>query len=327
MALRPRDVVVVGASAGGVEALRSMVAGLPQDLAAAVLVVLHLPPSGTSALASILARAGPLPVTNAQDGGRLTRGHVHVARPGHHLLVVDDQIALSRGPTENGHRPAINALFRSAAVAHGAAVTGVLLSGVLDDGVAGLRAIAAQGGTVVVQEPTDALYSAMPQHALAVLTPDHVLPATGIGEVLGKITESTVENELSASELLRWENTIAGGKQPYREVEHVGAPSEFSCPDCDGVLADIDGGRWYRCRVGHAWSADALLAAQGSALDRALWTALRTLEERTALSTRMAEQAYERGSLTIAARYREQANETIEAATVIRRQLGLGGAK
>ena len=327
MALRPRDVVVVGASAGGVEALRSMMSGLPPDLAAAVLVVLHLPRSGTSALASILARAGPLPVSNAEDGGKLARGHVHVARPDHHLLVVDDRVVLSRGPTENGHRPAINALFRSAAVAHGAAVTGVLLSGVLDDGVAGLRAIAAQGGAVVVQEPSDALYSAMPQHALAALTPDHVVPATGIGEVLGKLTETTVENQLSASELLRWENNIAGGKRPHREVEHVGSPSEFSCPDCDGVLADIDGGEWYRCRVGHAWSADALLAAQGSALDRAMWTALRTLEEKTALSTRMAEQAYARGSFAIAARYREQAEETSEAAVEIRRQLGLGGTR
>ncbi|QFU93442.1 chemotaxis protein CheB [Amycolatopsis sp. YIM 10] len=322
MALRPRDVVVVGASAGGVEALRAMVADLPADLPAAVLVVLHLPSGGTSALAGILDRAGPLSATPGRNGERLATGHVYVAPPDHHLLVIGDRIALSHGPTENGHRPAINALFRSAVVSHDAAVTGVLLSGVLDDGVAGLRAIAAQGGVVVIQAPDDALYPALPSHALAAVSPDHVVPAAAIGEVLGKIAGTSVENSVSAPELLRWENDIAGGGVPREKVEYVGAPSEFSCPDCDGALTDIERGQWYRCRMGHAWSAEALLAAQGSALDRAMWTALRTLEERTALTTRMATQAHDRGSPAIAARYEEQARETTEAAEEIRRQLG-----
>lgn len=324
MAPRPRDVVVVGASAGGVEALRAMVAGLPADLPAAILVVLHLPAGGTSALPEILARVCPLSVAGGRDGEPLRTGHVYVARPDHHLLTVDERVALSHGPTENGHRPAIDALFRSAVVAHGPAVTGVLLSGVLDDGVAGLSAIAGVGGTVIVQDPADALYRGMPDHALRLLTPDHVVPAAEIGALLGKIAATTVERSAAPGALLRWENDIARGGS--REgAEDVRTPSGFSCPDCDGVLADIEHGRRYRCRVGHAWTAEALLDAQGSAFERALWIALRSLEEKTALSRRMATHARERGNAGIAQRYDRQAEETMQAAEEIRRQLGVSG--
>ena len=331
MAPRPRDVVVVGASAGGVEALRTMVAGLPVDLRASVLVVLHMPAGGTTALAAILNRVGTLPAATARNGEPLEHGRIYVGRPDHHLLVMDDLVALSHGPTENGHRPAINALFRSAAIARGASVTGVLLSGVLDDGVAGLHAIAGRGGRTVVQDPDDAIYRSMPEHALRSLTPDHVVPAFEIGDVLNKISNENVEptNNHTASELLRWENEIASVGWTSEGAETVGTPSEFSCPDCQGVLSGIDvdfeGGRRYRCRVGHAWTSEALLAAQGSALERALWTALRTLEEKTALSLRMAEHARERGNLVIAERYNRLAHETTEASEVLRRQIAGSG--
>jgi len=239
MAPRPRDVVVVGASAGGVEALRTMVAGLPADLRASVLVVLHMPAGGTTALAAILNRVGPLPATMAQNGEPLEHGRIYVSRPDHHLLVMDNSVALSHGPTENGHRPAINALFRSAAVARGASVTGVLLSGVLDDGVAGLQAIAGRGGRIVVQDPDDAIYRGMPEHALRSLTADHVVPAIEIGDVLGKISAENAEptNNHTASELLRWENEIASAGWTAEGAQTVGTPSEFSCPDCQGVLS------------------------------------------------------------------------------------------
>lgn len=321
MASRPRDVVVVGASAGGVEALRTMVARLPADLRASVLVVLHMPVGGTSALPAILDRVGPLPAAAARHGEPLRHGRIYVARPDHHLLVLDGAVALSHGPSENGHRPAVNALFRSAAVAEGASVTGVLLSGVLDDGVAGLHAIADRGGRVIAQDPDDALYPGMPEHAIRSLAPDHVLPAAEIGDVLAKITaEEVTTSREAAPELLRWENDIAGAGTYVEGAEDVGTPSEFACPDCHGVLADL-GDQRFRCRVGHAWTAEALLAAQGSALERALWTALRTLEEKAALSMRMADSARERGSDRIAARYEQQARETSDAADVLRRQV------
>lgn len=188
-----RDLVVVGASAGGVEALRELVSGLPADLDAAVLVVLHLPPGGATALDSILDRCGPLPCAPAEDGAPLRRGTVVVGRPDRHLRVVGDRIVLDRGPSEGGHRPSVDALFRSAARARGPRTTGVVLSGVLDDGAAGLVGIARAGGRVVLQDPADALHPGMPHGALRLLVPDHVSPARDIGPLLGRIAREPAE--------------------------------------------------------------------------------------------------------------------------------------
>jgi two-component system, chemotaxis family, protein-glutamate methylesterase/glutaminase len=181
---QPRGVVVVGASAGGVEALCAMVAGIPAGLPVCVLVVLHLPAGGKSSLPAILDRAGPLSAAVAVDGGPLTAGHVHVAPPDQHLAVTDRTTTLLGGAPEHGHRPSINVLFRAAARAWRSAVTAVLLSGALDDGVDGLLAVARKGGRVVVQDPADAIQPYLPAHALRRLTPDHVLPAAGIGPLL-----------------------------------------------------------------------------------------------------------------------------------------------
>lgn len=216
MARHTRDLIVVGASAGGVEALCEFAAGLPADLAASVLVVLHLPAGGTSALPAILSRSGPLPARPGRTGAVLEHGRIHVAPPNHHLLVVNGRMALSHGPAENGCRPAIDALFRSAAIVRGPCVTGVLLSGVLDDGVAGLVSIASRGGKVVVQDPDEALYPGMPRHAMAALPADHVLPARAMGAVLGELSREEV--------------------------------------DPTGTLIEIVPGRRHRSQVGHAWT-------------------------------------------------------------------------
>jgi two-component system chemotaxis response regulator CheB len=316
-----RDLVVVGASAGGVEALSAMVASLSDDLPASVLVVLHMPAYTPSALPAILNRAGTLPAAPAQHGEQLRRGRIYVARPGHHLMVDDGAVTLSHGPSENGHRPAIDVLFRSAAVARGAAVTGVLLSGVLDDGVAGLRAIAGQGGRVIVQDPGDALYPVMPRNALHALTPDYVLPAGDIGSVLGKLVVEEVETRLAVPEMTSWENEVAAGTAGVADAETQGIPSEFSCPDCDGVLARIEGDERYRCRVGHAWTAEALFVEQDSGIERALWAALRALEEKAALALRMANRASSRGDLRSVDRYAVRAREAEHASRVLREQI------
>jgi two-component system chemotaxis response regulator CheB len=322
-----RDLVVVGASAGGVEALRAFASGLPSALPAAVLVVLHLPAGGTSALASILDRAGPLPAEVARAGRELEHGLIQVARPDHHLLVLDGEVALSRGPTENGHRPAVNALFRSAALARGSAVTGVQLSGALDDGVAGLLAIAARGGQIMVQDPAEALHPSMPEQAVRHVRPDHVLAAADMGEVLAKIAHEDVDVGMAPppSELLILENYIAtngeNGNPAEQHPESLGAISGFGCPDCHGALVEIDAGR-YRCQVGHAWTADALLEAQGSAWQRALWSALRALDEKAQLSRRMIDYARERGAGPgVVDRYQRSADESSAAAKVLRRSL------
>ena len=326
MTRHPRDLIVVGASAGGVEALRELTAGLPADLPASVLVVLHLPTGGTSALPAILGRSGPLPSRSAIDGELLEHGEIYVAPPNHHLLVMDGRLVLSHGPTENGRRPAIDALFRSAAIVAGPGVTGVLLSGVLDDGIAGLRSIAGRGGKVVVQDPADALYPGMPQHAIDAVAVDHVLPAGAMGAILDKLSREEVEPNgvPEPSPVLRLENVIATTDSSARfgdDPAALGHMSGFTCPDCDGALVEIAPGSRYRCRIGHAWTAEALLDAQGLAWERALGAAIRTLDEKVALSRRMAKSARERGSSALASRYELHAQEALEAAALLRAPL------
>ncbi|MGH3911822.1 MAG: chemotaxis protein CheB [Pseudonocardiaceae bacterium] len=182
-----RNLVVVGASADGVEALRTMVHGFPPDLDAAVLIVLHIPPGAPSALPKILARSGPLPAIAARDGQRIMTGHIYVAPADRHLLIRDGQIALSRGPLENGHRPAVDPLFRSAARHFGSRVIGVILSGSRDDGTAGLAAIVERGGIPIVQEPDTALHRSMPCTALDHLEIEHVLHPGKIGELVADL--------------------------------------------------------------------------------------------------------------------------------------------
>lgn len=317
-----RDVVAVGASAGGVEALRELMVGLPDDLPATVLIVLHLPAGGVSALAAILDRAGPLPVDSAWHGAPLRHGHVYVAPADFHLLVADGELALSRGPTENGHRPAVDALFRSAATALGPRCVGVVLSGALDDGAAGLSSIAARGGVAMVQDPAEALYPGMPEAALREVPGSRVLPLQEMGQALAELVRREVDSEQAAAPgtLTALEAELAkhGEWQPEYETDAVGVPSGFSCPDCQGVLLVLRGTRRYRCRVGHAWTEEALLQQKNDDLEQALWTALRTLDEKTSLANRMHASAVERHNGTMARRYAEMARESEHAAGTLR---------
>lgn len=320
-----RDLVVVGASAGGVEALRDLIGELRPTLPAALLIVLHLPAGGTSALADILDRAGRLPVTAARHGDSILPGRVYVAPPDNHLLVHGEWSALSRGPTENGHRPAVNALFRSAALARGPRVVGIVLSGVLDDGAAGLIAIKSRGGVAVVQDPKDAAYAGMPESALRAVPADHVLSAVAIGENLDRIVREPVDEAAvpDPPPLLRYEDAIARNQQlTSADLDRIGRFAGLTCPDCQGALLALEPGQdRFRCRVGHAWTADALLATADDRMQMALWTALRTLDEKAALASRMASSARQRGSHHLAVSYERAAEETGQAATVLRERL------
>lgn len=288
-----RGVVAIGASAGGVEALSRVAAGLSVDLPYAFLVVLHVPSGAPSVLARIVDRCGPLPAVTAQDGGTLQPGRIYVGRPDRHLLVADHRVVLSQGPTENGYRPSINALFRSVAVAYGPRAIGVLLSGVLDDGVLGLAAIRSRGGTTIGQSPQDAAFPALPTNARDAGVLDRQAAAADIGAVLKELCEKDIEDPITQSDAkLDLENRIAMAARFSTDfdAEELGTPSGYTCPDCNGSLASISEGH-FRCRVGHAWTVDALLAARDEEVEGAVWVALRSLQEKANLARKMADQA------------------------------------
>ncbi|MFG1928404.1 chemotaxis protein CheB [Cryptosporangium sp. NPDC048952] len=279
-----RSLVVVGASAGGVESLRAVVRGLPPDLPAAVLVVLHTTPGGSSVLASILDRAGPLPATTATDGAELLPGHIYVAPPDHHLTVLHDRCCLSRGPQENGHRPAIDPLFRSAVRSAGSAVVGVVLSGMLDDGAAGLAAIARHAGATAVQSPDDALYPSMCKAALDAVPGAVTASADKLGPLIGELVAQEPDTDPAPDDpILTQETAIAElDMNALNDPDRPGDPAGLGCPDCSGALFAVQEGDFlrYRCRVGHAWSPASLLERQNAAVEGALWMALRTMEDK-----------------------------------------------
>ncbi len=310
------NVVAVGASAGGVEALTHFAAGLPPDLPFAILVVLHLPPGAPSVLARILDRSGPLPAEQAIDGAPLEPGAIRVAVPGRHLLVHNHRIVLAEGPTENGHRPAINALFRSVALAFGQRAISVLLSGVLDDGTLGSAAIRSRGGTTIAQSPPDALFPAMPLNAIDAGVVDHEVAAYEVGGVLKQLAEREFEErEMKPDARMDLENRIAMARRFSTEfdTEELGPPSGYTCPDCNGSLQAISKGN-YRCHVGHAWTADALLHARDGEIEGAMWVAMRSLQEKSKLSRRLADQV---GRGMMRERYQAIADEAEHAMSVL----------
>jgi len=298
-----------------------MIGGLPADFEATVLVVLHVPAASGSALPAILDRCGPLPARHAQEGDPLAPGQVLVAPPDRHLIVVDGVVTLSTGPRENSHRPAIDVLFRSAARAAGPRVVGVVLSGALDDGAAGMYAITSRGGVGVVQDFDEALYDSMPRAAAQSGNVDLVLPAAKIPAALAELMADDVPEAPPPSDLMEQETAMADIDAPTMHDHHrPGTPSGFACPDCHGALFEIHEGDLlrYRCRVGHAWSADSLVARQTNDLESALWMALRSLEEKASLSRELGDRAANSGHDLSALRFDESATEALGAAELVR---------
>lgn len=314
------DVVAVGASAGGVEALKNFAAGLPPDLPYAVLVVLHLPSRAPSVLARILDRNGALPASDAVDGEPLAAGTIRVAVPNRHLLVDRHRTVLSDGPTENGQRPAINTLFRSVALACGQRAVSVLLSGVLDDGTTGSTAIQSRGGTTIAQSPDEALFSAMPCNAIDAGVIAHQMPAGKVGALLAELADRNYEqHDAEPDARMQVENRIAMARRFSTEfdTEELGSPSGYTCPDCNGSLQTLSKGN-YRCHVGHAWTADALLQAHDGEIESALWVAVRSLQEKAKLSRRLADQM---GPGMARSRYQAMADEAEHAMDVLGNRL------
>ncbi|HET7607103.1 MAG TPA: chemotaxis protein CheB [Gammaproteobacteria bacterium] len=317
-----KDVIVVGASAGGIRALKGVLAGLPRELPASVLAVVHIPRHGTSVLPLILDAAGPLPAKAAEDGEALARGTVYVAPPDRHLLVEGGRLRLTRGPRENRVRPCVDALFRSAAVDLGPRVVGVVLSGTLDDGTAGLWAIKDRGGVAVVQQPDEAEYPDMPASALANVEVDHVLRVAEMGPKLAALALEKSEAQAPVPDAMAAEAEIElGGHALQKGVLELGVPSPNSCPECRGSLVEIREGPIvrYRCHTGHAYSLQTLLAETDADIEKALWNAVRAIEERSFLRKAMERRAREAGDVALADRLAADAARDVADAQRVRR--------
>lgn len=317
-----RNIIVLGGSAGAVEALSEIVSGLPADLPASLFVVVHFPSYGVSMLPGILSRAGRLKAVHAADGDAFEPGMIYAAPPDHHLLVKPGRMRVVRGPRENGHRPAVDPLFRTAAASHGDRVIAVVLSGNLDDGTAGLAAVRRRGGVAVVQHPEDALYPGMPASAAAHVDVHHLPALSEIAPLLVRLVNEPLperEDPMPHDEL-EFEADIAEMTHAaLRSDDRPGVPSGFTCPECHGALWEIRDGdaSHFRCRVGHAFGGETLMAEQASAVEAALWTAFQALKERSALSRRMAERMEKRGNGRTAERYHDEAAMADQRASLI----------
>ena len=281
-----RKIVVAGASAGGVRALQELAAQLGPDFPAPVLAVQHIG-SHTSILPSLLVRKARMPASHAAEGEEPRAGHVHLAPPDHHMTLKDGRIRLTRGPKENHARPAIDPLFRSAAAEYGPRVIGVLLTGLLDDGTAGLQAIKAGGGMAVVQHPSDAQAPSMPASAMRFVDVDHAVPLNEMGALLRQLVASVEERAhpgFDTGFAHEIDLTLNEG-DPMTHLKAIGRPSTFVCPDCDGALWEIAGSRppRFRCHTGHGYTLRTLQHAQSDATDEALWSAFRALQEKEML--------------------------------------------
>jgi two-component system chemotaxis response regulator CheB len=290
-----RDIVVIGASAGGLAAFRTIVSALPAELPAALFLVQHVSASTPSLLPKLLGAVSPLPVRHPDNGEEITHGTVYVAPPDHHLVIQPGHLHLVRGPKENSFRPAIDATFRSAALAYGRRVIGVVLTGMLDDGTAGLLAIKRHGGLALVQEPRDAAYPSMPESACRYVDVDQVCPLSELAQELIQLVHADVGvEEVQMDDRIKAEVGISNMElSALQKADQLGTPSPFSCPDCGGVLAEYYDGQMlrFRCQVGHAYSPDSFFAQQTEGLDVSLWAAFRALDERVNLAGRLADEA------------------------------------
>lgn len=320
--MRQRDILVIGASAGGVSALSRLVSHFPPDLPAAVFVVIHVSPHGTSAMPSILSRSGPLQAVHPEDGEPIQRGRIYVAPPDHHLVIEPEVVRISRGPTENAHRPAVDVLFRTAAQTCGNRVVGVVLTGNLDDGTAGLAVIKQKGGVAVVQDPAEADYPSMPRSAMDAVDVDHVLTIDMLGPRLVALAHEEVEERFPDQEVTEMKDNLEWGKDRGGSE----TPSGLACPECGGSLFERTDTELihFRCRIGHAYSPETLLAEQEQSLEATLWAAVRALEENAALARRMEKSLSQRSPAGAAAaedRYGKRAKEAERHADALRRVL------
>lgn len=320
------DIIVVGASAGGVEALSVLVGGLPAKLDAAVFVVLHIPPFSQSHLPAILARIGHLPAKHAEHGELIERGTIYIAPPNRHLLIRNDHMELSAGPRENQSRPAIDPLFRSAARAYGPRVIGVVLTGALNDGAMGLSVIAARGGVTIVQDPAEAPFASMPNSALRYARVDYVLPVAEIASLLSRLaTEPVAARGLPAMTATRDDRPpiIQHDIDDQSLNKRHNETTVYTCPECGGTLWQLEqnGLIQFNCHVGHVYGPETLLGHMSEELEGALWACVRMFVEKATLTRQLASHLRADGQHEQAARVEEQAAFDDRRGALIREKL------
>lgn len=306
-----RNIIVVGTSAGGLEALDEVIGQLPAGLPASIFIVQHLAPEATGEALLRRLESHSLNCKLASDGESFKNGNVYIAPADYHLLVKKNRLLVTKGARENRYRPAVDPLFRSAAVAHGSGVIGVILTGMLDDGTAGLIAVKKCGGVTIVQDPTDAAYPEMPQSALNNLKVDHCVPLSEMGLLLEKLVQESPGTSRPIPEDIRTEAEIAERVlSDIAQVNTLGAQVPYNCPNCGGVLWEMDNPdvQRFRCHTGHSFTAAALLDSQNEKIEETLWVSLRMLEERKNLLNNMDKK--ERGSSRKKNAFAERAKET-----------------
>ena len=321
-----QDIIVVGASAGGFDALKTLVAGLPPDFAASIFVVWHMSPDVRGVLPQVLNRAETVCAAPARDGEPILPNRIYVALPDRHLVVEPGRVRVTRGPKENRFRPAVDPLFRSAAQAYGSRVVGVVLSGALDDGTAGLWAIKQRGGLAVVQDPSDAEMPSMPENALREVDVDYVVPVAEMADLLVRLAKEPAahiaEAKMEEDERTAVEVAIAMEDSAFeRNIMQFGELTPFTCPDCHGVLVSLkDGERSrFRCHTGHGFSADSLLATVTENIEESLYSAMRGVEESVMLLNHVGDHFAETNQTKLAALYFQKAKEAESRAAAVRR--------
>ena len=315
-----RDIIVIGGSTGSGPVLQALLSELPSDLEASLFIATHVPSGSSGYLADMLSRTSALPVAQAIDGQPIQKGRVYVAAPDRHLIIDDGTLRLGDGPRENMTRPSIDPLFRSAALSYGSRAVGVILTGLLNDGASGLWAIKEAGGTAVIQHPLDAEADQMPLAALDAVEPDAVATAQDLARVLTEISRSDAGPSVETPHGLELEVDIAAGSRLGAEkLREIAEPSAITCPDCMGVLSEVRDQHplRYRCQIGHAQTAE-VLASRREDVDGALRIALRIMEERVTLVTRMAKDARQTGRSAVAELYEARIDEFTRYASVLR---------
>jgi two-component system chemotaxis response regulator CheB len=324
--MRGHDIIVLGTSAGGVEALSRLVAGLPPGLPAALFVVCHVPAGYPSRLPEILSKSGPLLATHAQDGEPIRFGQITVAPPDFHMILEPGRVRLTRGARENHMRPAIDPLFRSAARAYGRRVVGVILTGGLSDGTAGLLAVRGAGGVAIVQDPAEAAVASMPRNAHEIAGADQVLPVAAIPAALVRLAREPLPQEgasTMADPIEHLPGRVTEDMTEQQQGRKRGLLSVFTCPECGGAMWQVDEPALtrFRCHVGHSYYGETLLAEQSEALEAALWTAVRTFREQTLLARQLAARERVLGNPAAAERFDDQARLADQYAQLIEEKL------